>query len=246
MKPPLVFINYRREDSADAVARLYEHLVRRFGEDQIFRDTRAIRAGDVFPDHLNEAARTCRAMLAVIGKRWLSSRLNEPEDWVRKELELAIARGDSVILIPVLIHGVTLPLREALPSSLQSLLDRNEFRLHDDPAFDRDAAALVQELAEGLAVASSRAPTKDWRALLHASRDRPVAVRRALELALKNDVELEAFVQSFADDPRYARVHREWGSDMQRERKVSLLFDYGPPPREIGENLIEFMRFRDT
>lgn len=81
----------------------------------------------------------------------------------------------------------------------------------------------------------------EWKAML-ASDNPPIsALRRAINQALPKDVDLESFVQNRREDPRYARVHREWGSDMQRQRKLNLLFDYGPSLRELKEDLFTFL-----
>jgi hypothetical protein len=69
-----------------------------------------------------------------------------------------------------------------------------------------------------------------------------VALRRAIDVALPHDADLDAFVQSFAEDLRYARVRREWGDNMQRQRKLSLLLDYGPPADKMADDLMAFVK----
>ena len=61
-------------------------------------------------------------LLAVIGPHWLAAgqdgqrRLDDPADFVRLEIEAALARG--VRVIPVLVDGAQLPRPEQLPASL--------------------------------------------------------------------------------------------------------------------------------
>lgn len=91
---------------------------------------------------------------------------------------------------------------------------------------------------------AKKEPTKNdtpWKVLLESSELSFGVLRRAFNLALPKDVELEAFVQDRRHDPRYARVHGEWGADMQRQRKLNLLFDYGPEPGEMKADLIDFV-----
>lgn len=80
-----------------------------------------------------------------------------------------------------------------------------------------------------------------WRTMLEPAEPSLSALRQAINQVLPRDADLEAFVQDHRSDPRYARVHREWGSDMQRQRKLTLLFDYGPCARELKEDLLAFV-----
>ncbi len=90
------------------------------------------------------------------------------------------------------------------------------------------------------ATAASPAKAEEWQTMLQASNPPRSVLRRAINLALPKDADLEAFVADRRSDPRYARVHREWGSDMQRQRKLNLLFDYGPSTDELKADLLEF------
>ena len=77
-----------------------------------------------FRKHLTEAVSRCEVLLAVIGDRWLDAafsegpqqgkrRLDEPGDYVRIEIEAALARGIPVI--PVLVDQATMPSESKLP-----------------------------------------------------------------------------------------------------------------------------------
>src|SRR5438105_15115871 len=114
---PSIFISYRRDDSENATGRIHGIFVDRCGQDQVFRDTTDIGPGEPFPDRLRRAVGECRVVLAVIGPGWLSTRLNDPEDWVRRELESALAR--KVDIVPVLINGAKLPPKAQLPDPLK-------------------------------------------------------------------------------------------------------------------------------
>src|SRR5712691_9725484 len=101
-----VFINYRGVDSRSYGALLYTELSRHFGEDLVFLDSESIPAGADFAEELLARVRGCRVLLAVIGPRWLTTvgaggrRIDDPADWVRRELVEALTAG--VRVIPVL------------------------------------------------------------------------------------------------------------------------------------------------
>lgn len=133
---PRVFISYRRDDSLPYAGRLYDGLTARFGEDQIFMDIDTIEPGADFVEVIESTIARCDAMVAVIGKRWISvtdangrRRLDNPNDYVRLEVAAGLRRG--VRLIPVLVEGATMPNPDELPRALQRLARRNALELND-------------------------------------------------------------------------------------------------------------------
>jgi hypothetical protein len=85
-----VFISYRREDSGGFAGRIYDRLTSRLGRENVFFDVDTIPPGRDFVDVLSERVGKCDALLAVIGKHWVSSadsenrrRLDDPQDFVR-------------------------------------------------------------------------------------------------------------------------------------------------------------------
>jgi TIR domain len=156
-----IFINYRRPDSSASAGRLTDRLVDRFGRDQVFFDVDAIPVGVDFVDYLSEqVARTC-AMLIIIGQHWLNSaddtgrlRLENPNDFVRVEIEAALAR--DITIIPVLVDEAKLPRRDLLPKSLQPLVNRQAIAIRHE-TFNSDIAPLVHML-DGLVGNERREP----------------------------------------------------------------------------------------
>jgi hypothetical protein len=146
-----VFINYRAADIRGYAALLHMELGRRFGSNRVFLDSVSIPAGADFVEALLAAVRTARVLLAVIGPGWLTMsdaagrrRLDDPQDWVRRELAEAFRAG--VRVVPVLIDDAELPREEQLPVDIVALV-RCEFRRlrhHDARA---DLERLVTELA---------------------------------------------------------------------------------------------------
>jgi hypothetical protein len=122
-----VFINYRGEDSHSYGALLYNELARRFGEDLIFLDAESIPAGADSVQELLDGVRSARVLLAIIGQRWLTTtnpvtgqrRIDEPTDWIRRELAEAFAAG--VRVIPVLTDQADLPREADLPADIVAL-----------------------------------------------------------------------------------------------------------------------------
>ena len=145
-----IFINYRRDDTAYPAGWLYDRLATRYGSEQVFKDVDAIDLGDDFVTVLTEAVGACEVLLALIGPQWLNitdsngkRRLEDPDDFVRVEIEAALAR--EVALIPVLVDGAELPPADELPSSLTALLQRESLELRSDH-FGADADVLVGQV----------------------------------------------------------------------------------------------------
>ena len=145
-----IFISYRRDDSRGYAGRLQGDLSRRYSEEHVFRDVE-IPPGADFGEYITSLVDQCNVVLAIIGPGWLDARnregerrIDDPDDWVRLEIERALAR-DGVEVIPVLVDGARLPPREELPESLLALRRRNAFEL-SDRRWDYDVAQLGKHL----------------------------------------------------------------------------------------------------
>jgi hypothetical protein len=151
--PQRIFLSYRREDAAASAGRLRDALAREFGERNIFQDVVAVRPGEDFTDAIERALSYSDVVLAVIGRNWLTDRLEAPGDYVRAELAAAISRAKQ--LIPVLVGGATMPAAERLPEDLRPLALRQAVVLHD-ATWHRDVAELISILRGGIASAGRR------------------------------------------------------------------------------------------
>ena len=143
-----IFISYRRDDSSYVTDRIYEHIARYYDQKDVFRDVESIDAGTDFRITLTRAVQQCNAVLAVIGSRWLTMadstgqrRLWNPDDYVRIEIETALARG--IPLIPLLIEGVAIPRTDELPPTLSELPSRQYVTVRKDPDFEQDMERLI-------------------------------------------------------------------------------------------------------
>lgn len=148
-----VFISYRRDDSAPQAGRLYDNLCVHFGSDRVFMDVDTIRLGDDFARKIRESLDVTDALLAVIGKRWADAkndagrrRLDDPDDFVLREIATALERGTWVI--PVLVGGAAMPREEELPRALAPLARRNAIDV-SDARFTFDMKNLIAALEEG-------------------------------------------------------------------------------------------------
>jgi hypothetical protein len=150
---PEVFINYRTGDGEKTAALIDQELSRRFGPKHIFRASRSIAPGEAYPGTLLTALRRSSLLLAVVGPDWLNfrTRLHDPEDWVRREIEEAFTC--ELPVVPILEGRKTNRLSTAdLPPELARLADLQSisFDTHDTETGVRRIGDLVAEMVPGL------------------------------------------------------------------------------------------------
>jgi tetratricopeptide (TPR) repeat protein len=145
-----VFINYRGEDSHSYGALLYTELARQFGTEHVFLDAESIPPGTDFVEELLQRVRSARLLLAVIGPRWLTAtdptgrrRIDDPADWIRRELVEAFTAG--VRVIPVLADQAELPREAELPADIAGL-SRCQYRHLRRREPTADLARIVADL----------------------------------------------------------------------------------------------------
>jgi TIR domain len=150
-----VFISYRREDTAYPAGWLFDRLVDRLGHEQVFKDVDSIELGDDFVQVLTDAVASTDVLLALIGDTWLTAtdehgrrRLDDPDDFVRLEIEAALTRG--VRVIPILVEGTAMPRAEDLPASLAPLARRQALELSPS-RFTFETSRLFQAIDNTLA-----------------------------------------------------------------------------------------------
>jgi hypothetical protein len=146
----LVFVSYRRDDTAVVTDRLAGALRREYGEDQVFYD-RGVDPGVRFPDRIRKAIAEAEVLLVVVGSRFAGqdvegeSRLTSPDDWVRQELEMGLESG--VLLIPILVDGSRWEdLIEMLPDSLRSLPKLQSLQLSTGYGFEHEFNEIKRSL----------------------------------------------------------------------------------------------------
>ena len=155
-----IFISYRREDSIYVTGQIYDCLAQTFGSSSIFRDMDGIQLGVDFRKRIDEEVGQCQVLLAVIGKDWLRAtnehgkrRLDDPQDFVRIEIESALQR--NIPVIPLLVRSARMPSPGELPESLKEFSYRNGTQVRPDPDFKNDMERLIEELENYLGTSQS-------------------------------------------------------------------------------------------
>ena len=158
----VIFINYRRDDTQARCDALKMALERFFG-DKVFQDTTSIVHGSKWPEKLRSVLHSCPVVIVLIGPRWTSikskqnrglffkkpkSRLFDPKDWVRSEIEYALE--NNKIVLPMLVDGASKPDPGDVPKSIQPLFDIQASKLRASPDWDHDVNALVKEIQNRL------------------------------------------------------------------------------------------------
>jgi len=201
-----IFLNYRRDETSGHAGRLYDVLAARFGDDNVFMDIDRIEPGLDFADVISEAVASCDALISLIGSRWLTSadakgrpRLENPEDFVRLELEAALGR--DVRIIPALVQNAQMPSSDELPETLRPFARRHAVELSDS-RWTFDVGKLIgtlERLETGLAVREEA--------------EREKAEREAQERA-------GAEAQAQAEREAQERAEAEAEAQMEREAHV--------------------------
>ena len=130
----MIFISYRRADTAPHTLALKLELEGRLRAAQVFVDTHHIQGGDEWSREIEDALRAATVVMPVIGRNWAGSsaegarRIDDPDDWVRKEVALGLELKRQALL-PVLVDG-TPPVRKAdLPDDCSGLAEIQPLRV---------------------------------------------------------------------------------------------------------------------
>jgi hypothetical protein len=83
--------------------------------------------------------------------------LDEPDDWVRTEIEFALERATSgeIVVVPTLIDGATLPSPDHLPASIASLGDQQALSVRSikGSEWKQDVGELLALISEHVVIA---------------------------------------------------------------------------------------------
>jgi pterin-4a-carbinolamine dehydratase len=122
----LIFLSYRRADTAPQTLALKLELERNLSAVQVFMDNGAIVVGAKFPDEIYNALGAATLVIAMIGKEWLGAskdggrRIDDPEDWVFREISFAL-RNKTRAILPVFVDDTQKIPTNDLPEELKSL-----------------------------------------------------------------------------------------------------------------------------
>ncbi len=233
-----VFISYRREETAYAAGWLFDRLVDRFGRGQIFKDIDSIQLGDDFVEVITTAVASCDVLLALIGEQWLTitdehgrARLDNPDDFLRLELEAALTR--DVRVIPILVAGARMPRADQLPPSLAKLVRRHALELSPSH-FEFDTSRLLSVINSTLAGAATRARRE---AEEQARRDAQEQARRDAQEQARRDAEEQARrdAQEQARRDAQERTRREAEEQARRDAQEQARRDAQEQARRDAE-----------
>lgn len=136
-----VFISYRHNDTEYLADSIYRH-IKKYTDFDVFFDKSSLQFGHPgFESKIQNEVRDSDCLIVVIGKRWLSERLENEEDPVRNEIELAIK--SDVRILPVLVNGAKMPGKQQLPESLKMISDRIWQPVNSEPHFDQNMESLL-------------------------------------------------------------------------------------------------------
>lgn len=214
-----IFISYRREDAGFAVDQVHAAL-KPYAEipSDIFIDVDNIPPGVDFVEHLESKVSQCEIMLVAIGLRWLDAtnesgqqRLSDPDDFVRIEIEAALARGIPVV--PILIGGAAMPHISNLPESLQPLVRRQAVKIERGKVQQAvDEMMRRMGLEKKNATEASTPPVRSSRRMgLYAALGL-VVLGVASVLLWRNDAgttQLASDENTFSNEPEVIRLQRE-------------------------------------
>lgn len=152
MPNPSIFISYRIADTAVEARLLYTDLANRYGEETVFLDKKRLESGDDWPAELENNVRQAAVLLVLLNDeaKWLGverlggRRMDKPADWVRLEIETALADKNKRI-VPLLVDGAGLPTDEHLPKETHGLLTKQSRKIATDK-WDSDLSALCADL----------------------------------------------------------------------------------------------------
>lgn len=145
-----IFISYRRDNEPHLAGRLNDRITNHFGRDRVFIDIDSIEPGLDFTEVIQDALVKCQVLLVLIGKRWIGAvdqvgrrRLDDPNDYVRFEVETALSR--KIRVIPILVEGAVMPGVDELPPGIESLVRRNAMEVSHG-RFNSDVDRIVDAL----------------------------------------------------------------------------------------------------
>ena len=167
-----IYLSYRHDDAGDAGGRAWDWLRIGFGREHVMKNTSTKGAGK-WREKIDLALKKSIAFVAVIDSNWACQdnldRLNDPNDFVRYEIEkaLEIANENELTIVPLYVEGATangIPV-DMLPASLKPLInDWNTFRLTEDN-WHEDVMQLLDSISFAANI-SVRHDLREWLTLM--------------------------------------------------------------------------------
>lgn len=122
-----IFISYRRSKDGketDSAVSLKTNLQRRLTGKSIYLDVHGAPTGETIQGDILKLTRASQVFVIAINSTWNDTveRLQNPNDYVRLEIELALSLDLNIM--PIVLSDGRLPTIDELPESLRGILDR--------------------------------------------------------------------------------------------------------------------------
>lgn len=132
-----IFISYRRKDGFYPAYLLYKELI---GQNfTVFFDLKSLRTG-VFPDIIRQNIEDCTDFILIVSDSTFSQRIFQADDWVHRELALALRLNKNVV--PVFVNG-TIP--DDLPEDIARIKNRQGLQQIDPNLISENYKKLLDE-----------------------------------------------------------------------------------------------------
>ncbi len=116
----------------------------------VFMDTSSIEPGTNWPQEIVDALESSLTVVLVIGPDWIKSsddyglrRIDQQDDWVRKEIEYCIAKNKKIL--PVLVNGAKIPPADKLPLSIAPITSKQAVEIRNT-YWDHDIKLVLTQL----------------------------------------------------------------------------------------------------
>jgi TIR domain len=236
----MIFISYRRADSASICKQIYDRLANYFGGDMITMDVDTFMAGTDFRKQITDFVRQSDIVLAIIGPRWVSElqqRNDDLNDYLRIELELALST--PVQVIPFLVNGANIPVQHQLPNALQQLVYKNAIKIPSDRDFNAEMDRVVHKIEEVLIdVWNQQDRERQTRALQSTGED-----RRANADHMKITVG-SAFPETIAYWRNAAKILSQWAPIMDNVLGRETIAKLEDLVRNVNDDVTRFIAQR--
>ena len=132
-----IFISYRRKDGFYPAYLLYKELI---GQNfTVFFDLKSLRTG-AFPDIIRQNIEDCTDFILIVSDSTFSQRIFQADDWVHRELALALRLNKNVV--PVFVNG-TIP--DDLPEDIARIKNRQGLQQIDPNLISENYKKLIDE-----------------------------------------------------------------------------------------------------
>ena len=145
-----IYLSYRHDETKMVAERINDHLMWRYRAGQVVGTITGTSLQD-YTMLVQTAIAQSNVVLVVIGPHWLTASnpqgnhiINDPVDPIHIELALALASGKLVV--PLLVHGATMPTAQELPPDLAALSLHQGLIVHPDPQFPEDMAMVYAQI----------------------------------------------------------------------------------------------------